>query len=128
MNDRKPTKSTAATRGMQGSEATNRTLAELERRMLALKRDFEMYFNGFEKLPPLDKFEMLKRDVRGLTEVNYATAVLRFKVTTFIARFNQFRTLWDRQLLQFEQGAFKSGRRVSLVGHRPRGTPDDIGE
>ena len=128
MNDRKPTKSTGATRAIQGSEATNRKLADLERKMLALKRDFEMYFNGFDKLPPLDKFEALKREVRGLTDANYATAVLRFKVTNFIARFNQFRTLWDRQLLQFEEGAFKSGRRVSLVGGRPRGTPDDIGE
>lgn len=116
------------TRAPQGSEATNRKLSDLEQRLLRLKRDFEMYFNGFEKLPPLDAFERLKTDVRSLTNDNYSTAVLQFKVTNFISRFNQFRALWERQLQQFEVGQFKTGRRVSLVGGAPRGTPDALDE
>lgn len=140
MNIRRPTSATAQsadkskgkpsphTRATQGSEATNRKLADLEQRLLSLKRDFEMYFNGFEKLPPLDAFERFKRDVRGLTNDNYATAILQFKVTNFISRFNQFRSLWERQLLQFEVGQFKVGRKVSLVGGRSRATPDAVDE
>ncbi len=118
MNSRKQT---GMTRAIQGSEATNRKLAELETRLRNLKRSFDMYFNGIDKLPPLTDFDALKRDVRGLTDANYATAVLRFKVQNFISRFNQFRSLWERQLQQLEDGSFKSGRRVALV---PRGRKD----
>lgn len=116
------------TRAVAGSEATNRKLAELETRMMALKRDFDMYFNGFEKLPPLARFDALEREVRGLTDSNYSTAILQFKVTNFISRFNQFRAMWRRQLQQLEDGDFKSGRKVSLVGGKPKGSPDAIDE
>jgi hypothetical protein len=109
------------TRTIQGSEPTNRKLAELETRLRNLKRSFDMYFNGVDKLPPLSDFDALKRDVRGLTDANYSTAVLRFKVQNFVSRFNQFRSLWERQLQQLEDGSFKSGRRVALV---PRGRKD----
>lgn len=118
MTTRKPT---GTTRAMQGSEATNRRLNEFETRLRNLKRAFDMYFNGVDKLPPLTEFEAMKRDVRNLTNDNYATAVLRFKVINFVSRFNQFRSLWERQLQQLEDGSFKSGRRVSLV---PRGKRD----
>ena len=71
------------TRGVLGSDATNRKLTELDTRMLSLKREFDQYFNGIDRLPPLLHFENLKRDVRALTSTNYATAVLRFKVQNF---------------------------------------------
>lgn len=121
MSTRKPT---GMTRAIQGSEATNRKLADLETRLRNLKRDMDMYFNGVEKLPPLAAFEQLKRDVRALTGDNYATAVLRFKVQNFVSRFNQFRSLWERQLQQLEDGSFKSGRRVSLVPRSKRDISD----
>ncbi len=126
--DKSQGKPSPHTRATQGSEATNRKLTELEQRLLSLKRDFDMYFNGFDKLPPLDTFERIKRDVRGLTNDNYATAILQFKVTNFISRFNQFRSLWERHLQQFEVGQFKVGRKVSLVGGRPRSSPDAVDE
>jgi hypothetical protein len=111
-------KPTGMTRAVRGSEATNRRLAELETRLLALKRAIDLYLNGVERLPPVQQLEALKRDVRALSAEGYATAILRFKVQNFIGRFNQFRTLWERQLQQVDEGALRPGRRVPAAGGR----------
>ena len=102
-------KTTGMTRGVRGSTETNQDLADIEQRMMKVKRAFDMYFNGLEKAPPLVEYEQLKRAVRGMTGTGFATATLRFKVQSTIARFNQYRNLWDRQLKRFEDGTFKPG-------------------
>ena len=102
-------KTTGMTRGVKGSTQTNQDLADIEQRMMKVKRAFEMYFNGLEKAPPLVEYEQLKRAVRAMTGTGFATATLRFKVQSTIARFNQYRNLWDRQLKRFEEGTFKPG-------------------
>lgn len=104
-----------------------KTLAELETRLMNCKRGFDMYFNGLEKTPPLVEFEALKRAFRDLTRTGYSTSALRFKVQNLIARWQTWRSLWERQLLKMEEGTYKPG-----VGARPgragepvrgRGTP-----
>ncbi len=113
-------KKTALTRGVKGSAETNAKLADLERRMLAVKRAFEMYFNGLEKRPPLVEFQQLTREFRGLSGSGYATATLRFKVQNTISRFNQYKTLWERQMRKFEEGSYKPGVGAA-PGRGPRG-------
>ncbi|MCO4761780.1 MAG: hypothetical protein KC502_09765 [Myxococcales bacterium] len=108
------------TRGVKGSAETNRELADIEQRMMKVKRAFEMYFSGVEKVPPLREFERLKRDVRAMTGTGYATATLRFKVQSLIARFNQYRNLWERQLRKFEDGTYRPGVGAA-PGRGPRG-------
>ena len=68
-----------------------------------------MYFNGLEKRPPLREFEGLKRSFRDLTRVGYSTSTLRFKVSNLIARWQVWRSLWERQMLRMEQGTYKPG-------------------
>ena len=97
------------TRGVKGSAVANQELADVERKMMKVKRGFEMYFLGLEKIPPLREYEALKRAVRALQSTGYATATLRFKVQSTVARFSQYRNLWDRQLRRFEDGSFRPG-------------------
>ena len=114
MVDRK----TGLTRGVQGSEATNAQLNELERRMQQIKRAYEMYFTGIEKRPPLVAMDALSRDIRKLSTTGYATATLRFKVQNLVSRFNQYKSLWERQMRQFEEGKYRPG-----VGAAPGRSP-----
>ncbi len=122
-------KKSALTRGVVGSEEGGKRLADLERRLLQCKRNFELYFNGLEKKPPLVEFEALKRAFRDLTRVGYSTSVLRFKVQNLIARWQVWRALWERQMLKMEQGTYKPGvgaapgRATERVRGRPKRGP-----
>ena len=122
-------KKSALTRGVLGSEEANKRLDQLQMRMEKCKRSFDMYFNGFEKKPPLIEYEALKREVRNLRNTGYATATLRFKVQNLIARWSVMSSLWDRQLEKFERGEFKpgvgakAGRASESLGRR-RGIAD----
>ena len=120
-------KKTSLTRGVKGSAQANKELAEIEQQMMKVKRAFDMYFSGIEKVPPLRDYEQLKRLVRGLTGTGYATATLRFKVQSSIARFNQYRNLWDRQLRRFEDGTFRPGVGAAPGGPRGGGAPSPRG-
>jgi len=119
---------TSLTRGVKGSAQTNKELADIEKQMMKVKRAFDMYFSGIEKVPPLRDYEQLKRLVRGLTGTGYATATLRFKVQSSIARFNQYQSLWDRQLRRFEDGSFRPGVGAPPGGPRGGRTPKPRGQ
>ncbi len=107
-------KKTAMTRGVMGSEEANRKLDALGVRIDKCKRGFDQYFNGLEKKPPLREYEQIKREIRSLQKVGYATATLRFKVQNMIARWQVMSALWDRNLQKLERGDIKFG-----VGARP---------
>lgn len=123
-------KKTALTRGVLGSVEANRQLDLLEQRMERCKRGFDKYFNGFEKVPPTVEYEQIKRDVRNLQKVGYATATLRFKVQNLIARWSMMSALWDRNMVKMERGEYKRGvgaapGRSGEESHRgTRGTAD----
>lgn len=102
-------KKSALTRGVVGSQEGGKRIADLERRLIKCKRDFEKYFNGLEKKPPLAEFEALNRSFRELTRVGYSTSILRFKVENLIARWQVWRALWQRQMLRMEEGTYKTG-------------------
>ena len=107
-------KKTAMTRGVLGSDEANRRLDALHARIEKCKRGFDLYFNGLEKRPPLREYEFIKREIRNLQKVGYATTTLRFKVQNMIARWQVMSALWDRNMAKMERGTFKPG-----VGARP---------
>lgn len=116
-------KKTAMTRGVLGSEEANKRLDQLQMRIEKCKRNFDMYFNGMEKKPPLREFEKLKRDIRNLQNTGYATATLRFKVQNLLARWQLISALWERNLQKMERGEFKPGvgARAGSATQRLRG-------
>tara|TARA_B100001094_G_scaffold164809_1_gene159535 strand:+ start:276 stop:551 length:276 start_codon:yes stop_codon:yes gene_type:complete len=88
--------------------------------MQQVKRSYEMYFTGQEKRPPLLAMDALSRDIRKLSTTGYATATLRFKVQNLVSRFNQYKSLWDRQMRKFEEGTFRPGVGAA-PGRNPKG-------
>jgi len=84
-------------------------LDEIERAISQLKRDFEMYFCGVSKQPPVDARTKLDKIIRkqGLNQgFSYAQ---RFRFTTLSARFNTYQDLWAKQLKAKEEGKFAAG-------------------
>ncbi len=95
-------------------------LDSLEQALLLLKRDYEIYFSGGSKLPPLAAHQKLEREVRkysGLVNLNYAQ---RFRYNNINARFNSYADLWSKQLRYREEGRTPSGAVIQVPETAPK--------
>lgn len=73
-------------------------LARLEEDIRKLKIDFDIYFNGASKRPPLEaraRLESTFKRVADNRNLNYAQ---RYLLNTLIGRFTSYRELWRRTL------------------------------
>src|SRR6188474_1241263 len=84
-------------------------LDELERAIAQLKRDFEMYFCGVVKQPPIDSRTKLDKIIRKQGQNTSFSYAQRFRFTTLSARFNTYQDLWSKQLKAKEEGKFAAG-------------------
>ena len=91
----------------------------MEQAIVLLKREFEMYFGGGSKKPPVDTQTKLGKDIKkfGLTSgLSYA---LRFRYNTIVSRFNTYNELWNKQLRMKEEGKYQTGPNAPPE-HAPR--------
>jgi hypothetical protein len=84
-------------------------LDEIERAIAQLKRDFEMYFCGAAKQPPIDSRTKLEKIIRKQGQNTGFSYAQRFRFTTLSARFNTYQDLWSKQLKAKEEGKFAAG-------------------
>ncbi len=97
----------AVGKGPVGSEKAAQQLQYLEQRIEIMRRKFNMYFNGFERVPPNVEFDQLKREFREFATQGFSTGQARFKAQNLIARWNLLKNIWDRDLQRMEEGKFK---------------------
>ena len=91
-----------------------RELDDLDMALTLLKRDYEIYFSGGSKLPPLPAHRKLENQIRkysGMSSLNYAQ---RFRYNNINARFNTFVDLWNKQMRYKEEGRTPSGGVVQV--------------
>ncbi len=100
------------------SDRAAQQMASIESRIEHLRRKFQMYFNGFDRVPPSTEYEALKREVRELQQTGFATSQARFKAQNLVARFQVQRSLWDRELMRREEGITRPGF-APIKGHAP---------
>lgn len=84
-------------------------LDETERAIAQLKRDFEMYFSGASKQPPIDSRTKLDKIIRKQGQNASYSYAQRFRFNTLAARFNIYQDLWSKQLKAKEEGKFAAG-------------------
>ncbi len=88
----------------QDPKQIERELDDLELSLTLLKRDYEIYFSGGAKLPPLNAHRKLEKNIRkyaGITSLNYAQ---RFRYNNITARFQSYADLWTKQMRYKEEG------------------------
>ena len=80
-------------------------LIELEKRLTALKVEFERYFMGLEKRWPARERDALKRDIRRF--VPSANSVARFRYQNLQQRHVSLDRYWERILRAIEAGTYQ---------------------
>ncbi len=106
-----------------------RTLDRFERKIRALKIEFDRFFNGAIPIPPDEQRNSLFAELRELRSQPMPSLADRFRLSTLEARLNTLNELFNRRLREFEL----TGRPAALtavaidpysgvvVGERPEG-------
>jgi len=81
-------------------EAANvdKTLAKIEEDIRRLKIDFDIYFNGAVKRPPLEARARLESQIKRLLDNRALSFAQRYQLNSLVSRFTSYRELWRRGL------------------------------
>ena len=73
-------------------------LGRMEDDIRKLKIDFDIYFNGAAKRPPLEARARLDSYIKRVADNRNLSYAQRYYFNTLVARFTSYRELWRRML------------------------------
>jgi hypothetical protein len=73
-------------------------IGRLEDDIRKLKIDFDIYFNGGAKRPPLEARARLDANLKRLADDRNLTYAQRYQFNMIVSRFTSYRELWRRLL------------------------------
>jgi hypothetical protein len=82
----------------ESAAAIDNQLSRLEDDIRKLKIDFDIYFNGAAKRPPLEARARLESYIKRVADNRALSYAQRYQLTTLTARFTSYRELWRRTL------------------------------
>lgn len=73
-------------------------LKRLEDDIRKLKIDFDIYFNGATKRPPLEARARMDSNIKRIADDRNLTFAQRYYFNALVSRFTSYRELWRRTL------------------------------
>jgi len=73
-------------------------LSRIEDDIRKLKIDFDIFFNGASKRPPLEARARLEAVIKRIADNRNLTFPQRYYLNTLVSRFTSYRELWRRNL------------------------------
>ncbi len=95
-----PTKTAIKNFRKQAEDAADfdKNLVRLEDDIRKLKIEFDIYFNGASKRPPLEARARLEAFIRRTADNRTISYAQRYQLNTLISRYTSYRELWRRML------------------------------
>jgi hypothetical protein len=86
------------------ADSIARDLDLLEKSITALKLDYERFFSGDVRLPPLPARKKVEQVLRRVGSAPVEKVAERFRLQALESRFTTFSDLWEKRLLAQEEG------------------------
>ena len=83
---------------LEEAAAIEKQLAKIEDDVRRLKIEFDIFFNGASKRPPLEARARLEAQIKRLLDNRALSYAQRYKLNGVVARFTSYRELWRRTL------------------------------
>ena len=83
---------------LEESADVDKQLARLEDDIRKLKIDFDIYFNGATKRPPLEARARMESYIKRIADDRNLSFTQRYFFNTLVSRFTSYRELWRRTL------------------------------
>lgn len=90
-------------------------LDKLEEDIRRLKNRYDQFFNGITKLPPSFERHQVEGTIHELSKQKMRDNGRRFRFTTILSRYNQFREMWARKMREREEGPLDFRRRQAAM-------------
>ena len=91
----------------------DRELTDLDRGITALRIEYERFFGGELRRPPVPGRRTLEETLRRLGNAEMEKAAERFRLQTLQSRYNSFTELWDKRMQAREEGRTGPIRRLA---------------
>ena len=104
-------------------------VSKLNERLELLDRKFNLYFSGQDRIPPVQEFEKLKREILLLSRERdrVTSSGIRFYLNNFLQRFGSYRTKWEKTLKALEEGRVRPGTTFFSGRGKPPPPPKEPG-
>ena len=87
------------TQTKQEEEAdVDQQISRIEEEIRKLKIDFDIYFNGGLKRPPLESKARLESNIKRISDDRNLSYAQRYQFNSVVSRFTSYRELWRRLL------------------------------
>ncbi|MEP7212613.1 MAG: hypothetical protein ABI791_06040 [Acidobacteriota bacterium] len=83
---------------LEETAALDKQISRLEDDIRKLKIDFDIYFNGATKRPPLEARARLESMIKRISDNRSLSYAQRYQLNSLISRFTSYRELWRRNL------------------------------
>jgi len=94
-------------------------LDKLEEDIRRLKNRYDQFFNGITKLPPAFERHQIEAAIHEISKQKMRDNTRRFRFTTILSRFNQYREMWGRKMREREEGPLDFRKRQALMESAP---------
>lgn len=83
---------------LEESAKIDQQLVKIEDDIRKLKIDFDIYFAGSTKRPPLEARARLESQIKRISDNRSMSYSQRYQLNTLVSRFTSYRELWRRTL------------------------------
>ena len=83
---------------LEETAALDKQISRLEDDIRKLKIDFDIFFNGSTKRPPLEARARLESQIKRISDNRALSYSQRYQLNSLISRFTSYRELWRRTL------------------------------
>lgn len=90
-------------------------LDKLEEDIRRLKSRYDQFFNGITKLPPSFERHQIEGAIHEISKQKMRDNTRRFRFTTILSRYNQYREMWGRKMREREEGPLEFRRRQAAM-------------
>lgn len=104
---------------------TQEEVEDLERRMERTRALYDMYFQGLERVEPVQARKQLYRMVVNANPSLINNTALRFRLRSLVQRFNVLQSYWNRTQMQIERGTFQRDLKRARRRNRQRGGDEE---
>ena len=90
-------------------------LDKLEEDVRRLKNKYDQFFTGIVKIPPSFDRHQVESYIHELSKLKIRDNTRRFRLSTILSRYNQYREMWGRKMREMEEGPLDYRRRQAAL-------------
>ena len=97
------------------SEVNIKVLKLLESKLKSLKIEWDFFFTGQRRTPPLKESESLDKEMKNFKNLSITDNALRFKFNSIFSNYTSYKELWAKKLKQIEEGKIRVAKEKMLI-------------